>query len=259
MLSLISSVYEIFLFRKRKQLLYRIDPRIKLLHLIFILATIVLVTNVYLQILILVYLVALTLIGADISRIWRSVKNMLKMLMLFYIVIYIVNAFPKLLDLSVAFQSFIAIFRFFMLIYCFSLFFTTTPLDDLTQALYKLGIPYHIAFTFTLSVRFIPTVAKDFITVYDAQRARGLELEKGSFLGRVRKFLALLIPVFIVSFLRVDRVAEALESRAFGAVRRRTFLYELKIKLLDALFLIFSSIPLLLVIYLQYCLLSCVW
>jgi len=181
---------------------------------------------------------------------------MLKMLLLFYIVIYVVNAFPKLLDLGIAFQSFMAIFRFFMLIYCFSLFFTTTPLDDLAQALYKLKIPYHIAFTFTLSVRFIPTVAKDFITVYDAQRARGLELEKGSLLTRVRKFLALLIPVFVVSFLRVDRVAEALESRAFGVARRRTFLYELKIRPLDIAFLTLSSIPLLLIVYSQYYLIT---
>jgi len=256
MLSLVTSVYEMFLFRKKRQLLYRIDPRIKLIHLVLVLTTIILATNTYSQILILAYLVSLTFIGADASRVWKSLRSMLKMLLLFYIVIYVVNAFPKLLDLGIAFQSFMAIFRFFMLIYCFSLFFTTTPLDDLAQALYKLKIPYHIAFTFTLSVRFIPTVAKDFITVYDAQRARGLELEKGSLLTRVRKFLALLIPVFVVSFLRVDRVAEALESRAFGVARRRTFLYELKIRPLDIAFLTLSSIPLLLIVYSQYYLIT---
>jgi len=256
MLSLVTSVYEMFLFRKKRQLLYRIDPRIKLIHLILVLTTIILTTNTYSQILILAYLVSLTFIGADANRVWKSLRSMLKMLLLFYIVIYVVNAFPKLLDLGIAFQSFMAIFRFFMLIYCFSLFFTTTPLDDLAQALYKLKIPYHIAFTFTLSVRFIPTVAKDFITVYDAQRARGLELEKGSLLTRVRKFLALLIPVFVVSFLRVDRVAEALESRAFGVARRRTFLYELKIRPLDIAFLTLSSIPLLLIVYSQYYLIT---
>lgn len=252
MISLISSIYEVFVFRKKAKLLYNIDPRIKMVQLIITLITIALTINITLQLFIMAYLIAFTIIGADVRRILRSIRAVLKMLIMFYIIIYVLNSFPQIVDLNVAFQSLIAIFRFFMLIYSFSLFFTTTQLDDLAQSLCKLKVPYHIAFTLTLSVRFIPTVAKDFLTVYDAQRARGLEMEKGSFLKRARKFLALLIPVFIVSFLRVDRIAEALETRAFGLVKNRTFLYEVKVSLKDIIFLTIATIPLLTILYLQY-------
>jgi len=251
-LSLVSSVYEIFVFRKKAKLLYNIDPRVKMMQLVVTLIAIALTTNLMLQLFIMAYLIAFTVIGADARRILRSIRTISKMLIMFYIIIYVVNAFPQIVNLNVAFQSLIAIFRFFMLIYSFSLFFTTTQLDDLAQSLCKLKVPYHIAFTLTLSVRFIPTVAKDFLTVYDAQRARGLEMEKGSFLKRVKKFLALLIPVFIASFLRVDRIAEALESRAFGLVKNRTFLYEVKVGLKDIIFLVVAITPLLTILYLQY-------
>jgi energy-coupling factor transport system permease protein len=64
----------------------------------------------------------------------------------------------------------------------------------------------------------------------DAQKSRGLELEKGNFLKRIRNFIPILIPLIVGAIRRSLELAEAMESRAFGAKKERTSLYQLKMK-----------------------------
>jgi len=53
------------------------------------------------------------------------------------------------------------------------------------------------------------------------------KLEKGNIFQRVRNYIPVLIPLIISSFRRAELVADAMESRAFGAAKRRTSLYVL--------------------------------
>jgi len=62
----------------------------------------------------------------------------------------------------------------------------------------------------------------------DAQKARGLELEKGNFLKRIRNYIPILIPLIVSAIRRSLELAEAMESRAWGATKNRTNLYVLK-------------------------------
>ncbi len=61
----------------------------------------------------------------------------------------------------------------------------------------------------------------------DAQRSRGLELDKGNFITRVKNYIPILLPLIINSIRRSLELAEAMESRAFGATKERTNIYEL--------------------------------
>jgi len=63
----------------------------------------------------------------------------------------------------------------------------------------------------------------------DAQKARGLELEKGNFLKRIRNYVPVLIPLIVSAIRRSLELAEAMESRAWGATKKRTNLYALKL------------------------------
>ena len=69
--------------------------------------------------------------------------------------------------------------------------------------------------------------------IIDAQRSRGLELEKGNLLVRVKNMVPILIPLIINSIKRAFSIAEALESKAFGAIKIRTNYYELKMRARD--------------------------
>jgi len=56
----------------------------------------------------------------------------------------------------------------------------------------------------------------------DAQKARGLEMEKGNFLKRIRNYVPVLIPLIVSAIRRSLELAEAMESRAWGATKKRT-------------------------------------
>lgn len=95
-------------------------------------------------------------------------------------------------------------------------------------AFHKLGAPDKLAFTFSLMMRFVPTLTRDFQIATDAQRARGFELDpgRGSLLARARRFAPLLVPVVVRSVLDSEDVANAMDMRGFAS-RKRTWLRDL--------------------------------
>ena len=148
--------------------------------------------------------------------------------------------------------SFALTIRFLALITSFSIFFLTTSPDKLSLALEKARIPYEFNFAFITSIRFVPVLAEEAQTIMDAQRSRGLELDKGGFLSRIRKYLPILLPLIINSIRRSLELAEAMESRAFGATKNRTNLYELKMETMDYIILFFTVLLIVLAFYFRF-------
>jgi len=109
----------------------------------------------------------------------------------------------------------------------FAVFFLTTSPDLLGLALEESHVPYEFSFAFTTAVRFVPVLAEEAQTIMDAQKARGLELEKGNFMKRIRNYIPVLIPLIVSAIRRSLELAEAMESRAWGATKKRTNLYGL--------------------------------
>jgi energy-coupling factor transport system permease protein len=119
--------------------------------------------------------------------------------------------------------------RFVVLVESFSVFFLTTSPDHLGLALEQTRVPYEFSFAFTTAVRFVPVLAEEAQTIMDAQKARGLEMEKGNFMKRIRNYIPVLIPLIVSAIRRSLELAEAMESRAWGATKKRTNLYALKL------------------------------
>jgi len=143
-------------------------------------------------------------------------------------------------------------FRFVVLVESFSIFFLTTSPDHLGLALEQSHIPYEFCFAFTTAVRFVPVLAEEAQTIMDAQKARGLELEKGNFLKRIRNYIPILIPLIISAIRRSLELAEAMESRAWGAIKKRTNLYVLKIRRADYLLILISILILAISVYIRF-------
>jgi len=141
------------------------------------------------------------------------------------------------------------VLRLVVLMTAFSLFFLTVHPDDFALALMKLKIPYEFAFAFSMAFRYVPTIATETETIRDAQMSRGLELEKGNLLQKVRNYIPILIPIIVSSIRRALQVAESLESRAFGSTNTRTSLYELHMCKRDACLMIFSTIIVVFALY----------
>src|SRR5947209_18307643 len=102
------------------------------------------------------------------------------------------------------------------------LFLTTTRVEEVAYALGRLGVPYTVGFTLTLSFRLVPVFFDAALAVVQAQRCRGLELGRGGIVARLRRFVPILVPVLIGALRRADRMAMALELRGFNPGRPRT-------------------------------------
>ena len=81
-----------------------------------------------------------------------------------------------------------------------------------------LGLNDKIAYAMDLTMRFIPTFARDFQLTVDAQRARGYELEKlsGGLVEQVRKMGPIFVPVVIHAIIGSEDIIDAMDLRAFG-------------------------------------------
>ena len=84
-------------------------------------------------------------------------------------------------------------------------------------------------------------MADDAQTIMDAQKAWGLELEKGNFLKRIRNYIPILVPLIVNAIRRGIKLAEAMESRAWGATKNRTNLYVLKLRRNDYLLILLTA------------------
>jgi energy-coupling factor transport system permease protein len=81
-----------------------------------------------------------------------------------------------------------------------------------------LGLNDKFAYAMELTMRFIPTFARDFQLTVDAQRARGYELEKfsGGLIEQVRKLGPVFVPVTIHAIIGSEDIIDAMDLRAFG-------------------------------------------
>lgn len=97
-----------------------------------------------------------------------------------------------------------------------------------------MGLPDRFAFALDLSFRFVPTLARDFGTTLDAQRARGYELEKlsGGVIAQIRKMAPLIVPVTMNAILSGEDITNALDLRCFG-LTARTWVHELRYRRRD--------------------------
>jgi len=100
---------------------------------------------------------------------------------------------------------------------------STTRNEELVIGMIKLGLPYRVGFAFSTALRLVPTIASSTQTIAQAQRSRGLDLDSGNILERLRKYVPLLIPVFISTIRGTNTFGMALEAKGFGARKERTF------------------------------------
>ena len=118
------------------------------------------------------------------------------------------------------------------------IFLSVTRNEEIATGLARLGIPYRFAFAVSTALRLVPTIAATGSTISQAQRSRGLDLDSGNALERIRKYVPLLVPVFISTIRSTNVFSMALESKGFGASSKRTFFLRISFGWHDAVALI---------------------
>jgi energy-coupling factor transport system permease protein len=117
-------------------------------------------------------------------------------------------------------------------------FLATTRNEEIATGLIRLGLPYNAAFAFSTALRLVPTFVGAGGTIVQAQKSRGLDVESGNLLERMRKYLPLVVPIFASAIRSTNHLSMALESKGFGARRQRTYYLQLQLRAADWLFLL---------------------
>ncbi len=222
------SFLEVFQYTRQESLVHNLDPRAKLL-LSIVLASISLMFITIIPLLIIIGCILPLIAAAKSLRRWaRSMKGLAPLLLFIIIFNTLLSSVPAPFSYSVALSL-----RLVALMASFSLFFLTVHPDELSQALIQMHVKFEFAFAMSMAMRYVPTLGEEAFAIMDAQRARGIELDKGNILKRIRNIVPIIVPLIIVSIRRALSIAESMESRGFGASEKRTYLETLSFRKRD--------------------------
>jgi energy-coupling factor transport system permease protein len=119
---------------------------------------------------------------------------------------------------------------------------TTSPLDMVWAMEWYMGPLKHlkvpvdeIALLIMLAIRFIPLLFEETDRILKAQKARGVDLESGGLLRKVRSLVPVLVPLLHGVFRRADDLAVALTLRGYSPGITRTRMKVIRARPLDFL------------------------
>jgi energy-coupling factor transport system permease protein len=140
-------------------------------------------------------------------------------------------------DKGVLFALAIAL-RIIIPVFAILLLFMTTRRRDIVAGTVKLGLPYKAGFGITIAFGLLPSLVGTGQTIMEAQRARALELDRGNPIRRLRKSARVVVPLMMTAIGSIQNLAFSLDSRGYGAQRKRTYLHEPRYSAADAAVLV---------------------
>lgn len=230
-----------FVFRRVESPFHKLDPRTKLLISLEFFAISLLAFAIIQVAIVLASVLFVAVYAKSLKRIGRTIL----MSAGFAGFIFAINLLFGVGLIS----SLLYALRFLAIVSSTSIFFVTTSPDELEHTMKWLGVPRDIVFAFVTAVRFIPVIMLDAFQIMDAQKSRGLELEKGNFVKRIRNMVPILVPLVVNSVVRSGELAEAMESRAYGATPKPTSLYKLRLTRKDKSVMLVSLLFFVAVLY----------
>jgi len=209
-----------------------------------------------------VYLLLLSLSTLPVilaAKIWKEWLSVMRFAFFLCLLIIVINALVSNQGSHVLYQFPVAIpivgapritlegilwgignsLRLLAIISAFTVLMFAIHPDDLMLAMVKAKLPYKSVMVTSLSTKFVPALIDDAQCIADAKKSRGLELDRGGRIQRVKSYASIAIPLLSNSLDRAVQVAEAMEARAFGSGEKRTFYKELKLGKVDITILSF--------------------
>jgi len=109
----------------------------------------------------------------------------------------------------------------------------TTDPNALVVGLVRLKVPYTGAFVFSSALRFLPLVLAEAAALIEAQRLRGLALEKLGLWARGRAYARIAVPLVLGALIKSQQLEVVLQSKAFSGSAERTYLVPLELHTRD--------------------------
>ena len=132
------------------------------------------------------------------------------------------------------FYMFNVMLKYFTVVPIALLFIVTTDPSEFAASLCKIGVSYKIAYAVSITLRYISDIQGDFVDIYQAQQARGVDISKNVSLKKRMKGIAnIAVPLIFSSLDRIDFISNAMDLRGFGKNRKRTWYSERPFKISD--------------------------
>ena len=188
-----------------------------------------------------------------LSFLWRAMKPMLFMLTFLLIINLLVVREGSILFTIGSFaiysgavsQTLYIVVRLALMIMITTILTATTKpleltlaIEDLLKPFQVIHVPAHeIAMMISIALRFIPTLIEETQRIMKAQASRGVDMENGKLMEKVRAILSLIVPLFVSAFQRAEDLAYAMEARGYIPNRPRSRYKQLKMSGKDYLLL----------------------
>jgi len=134
--------------------------------------------------------------------------------------------------------GFMVIFRTLTLVLVIPLVIFTTDLNALIVGLVRIRVPYKIAFVFSATLRFVPLLFEEIRAIAEAQRLRGLAVEKMNLLKRLRVYSRIAVPLILGAMTRSQQIEVVLAAKAFSGSPDRTYRHESSLRAADYIVLV---------------------
>ncbi|NHJ85542.1 MAG: energy-coupling factor transporter transmembrane protein EcfT [Asgard group archaeon] len=241
-----------------------LDPRTKLLMLLFASFLAVLINdNILLAALNAVIIILTFISNVNIRLFWRAIKPVLFLVpailiiqIIFpidtsgyeFIISFKFNFFNQLqiskdsilISTGTILSALIICQRVLILTMGSVLFSLTTDSSNYLQSLQRIKIPYTLAFTTGLVIYFLPMITSEVNNLQIALETRGVSINRGSFRKRIQAF-QILLTALLMNFLEKSKYqAIALDTRGFNTRKKRTYFNRLKLSVIDFIMIILS-------------------
>jgi len=239
---------------------HRLDPRSKIVFVLLVAGVIFFVQSIWVAVLVFITLVTLWWLArlplATLRGLVKAIGGIILFLFVIQALFYpgetvllrpVIPRFVPLIGGSgrvtlegILFAALLAL-RLLAMVIVMPLVSLTTPVHMLSLGLVRLGLPYRLAYTMTTALNLIPVLQAEASVVADAQRLRACQLfEKASFFTKLRAYPSLVTPLVIGAMRRAQLIAVAMDSRAFGAGKNRTYIQDIHMHARDWSFVAFS-------------------
>jgi energy-coupling factor transport system permease protein len=250
------------LYLPRPSRLHQLDPRVKLALLLGATALLLTFQNLPVCLVWVLLNQGLFMVArvprARVWGIWQLMLPVSALVLLTWPLVYQEGGSPwlqwgiiKITPLAVAHGLALAL-RLNALAQLYFLLLFTTDQMTLVRGLVALGVPFDWGLTLAIALRYVPAFFGTFQMIADAQQSRGLELNRGNWVRRLRAYLPILVAMIITALRAMDHLSRALEARAFGAQPHRTTFKTLTFTWRDGLVLLAGGLVIASLFYLRF-------
>ncbi len=130
--------------------------------------------------------------------------------------------------------------------------FTTNP-SKFASSLNRLGVNYKIAYAVNLTLRYMPDIANEFISIRNSLMLKGLDIqgEKNVF-KKMKLYVYVVMPLVKTSLDKVEVISNGMDLRCFGYDKKRTWYNAEKYKKEDYITIAFMVIAVISVVVIKF-------